>query len=595
MSKLLLALLSTTVAVSHAATVTYHWTITNTTERLDGVLRYSLGINNNPGYQTPIEVNTGDTVIVKVTNGLTVPTSLHWHGLLQVGTNHMDGPTGATQCAIAPGDQFTYQFSTGNQEGTYWWHGHFKAQYIDGLRGPFIIRNPSSKPVLPYDDDQTIQLADWYHEQSDNLLAWYLDGDKNPDGNEPVFNSGLINGRGQFDCKFTKMDCQTRRPASITVVPGKTTRLRIINTAGFAGFQFSIDGHSLTVIEVDGVNTQPYKVDSISLNIAQRYSVLVTADQTVSNYWIRATMFSGAPWTSAPDPDGLNKNVLAVLSYQGADVKKSPTSSAQSNPVILDDNQLQPIPSLTPPPLTSNDLNMLFSFDFDRLNETQAPGGIADKYQKAYPTIYLPSQNITLAYPTIYLPSQNITLGTSYVQPQVPTLVSVGSNKVSVNSLPSTSNAVPIKIGQVVQLILVNDDGGEHPFHLHGHVFWVMASGIATKMSDVPNSFSNSNPLRRDTVTVPACPSDDNGCLNATDGSGSQFGYTIIRFVADNPGVWLFHCHIEWHIAAGLVMTFVEGADQIQQKGLPASTMQTCSTLDSWVKQSGYPMNIVGA
>ncbi|KAJ3278626.1 ferroxidase fet3, partial [Blyttiomyces sp. JEL0837] len=70
---------TTTAASTTPTTVTYHWTITNTTQRLDGVLRYALGINNNPGHQTAIEVNTGDTVVVKVTNGLNVPTSLHWH------------------------------------------------------------------------------------------------------------------------------------------------------------------------------------------------------------------------------------------------------------------------------------------------------------------------------------------------------------------------------------------------------------------------------------------------------------------------------------------------------------------------------------
>ncbi|KAJ3321863.1 ferroxidase fet3 [Blyttiomyces sp. JEL0837] len=545
-------------------TVTYRWTVTNTTQRLDGVLRYALGINNKPGHETAIEVNTGDTAVVIVTNGLHVPTSLHWHGMFQNGTVEMDGPVGATQCAIAPNQTYTYKFSTAGQEGTYWWHGHYRAQYIDGLRGPFIIRNPNKQttPKTSYQDDKTIQLADWYHDQSDNLLAWYLNMDTNPEGNEPVFNSSLINGKGQFNCSYIpkgpgNVDCQQNQsPAVIQVTPNQVTRLRIINLAGFAGYKFSIDNHVMTVIEVDGVSVQPHTVDQITLNIAQRYSVLINATQPKANYWIRSIAFHGAPWTSADDPPGFNETTVAILNYAGVDPSIQPSSTLNANPTPLIDTDLIPIPAITPPTLSSTtDLQFRFEFQFTRLD--------TDDYQKAYPVLSIIGQNVT---------------GTSYKSPKIPTLISIGANKLSTSQLPNTTNAVNVLKGQTVQITIVNDDGGEHPFHLHGHTFWVMASGVATNSADVPTDFSKlTNPLRRDTVTVPACPYNDDGCLDADDGNGSQFGYVVLRFVADNPGVWLFH----WHIAAGLVMTFVEGAAQIQSRGLPASARFLNLTLHS--------------
>ncbi|KAJ3321862.1 ferroxidase fet3 [Blyttiomyces sp. JEL0837] len=485
----------------------------------------------------------------------------------------MDGPVGATQCAIAPNQTYTYKFSTAGQEGTYWWHGHYRAQYIDGLRGPLIIRNPNDPITKTYQSDQTIQLADWYHDQSDNLLAWYKNKDTNPDGNEPVFNSSLINGRGQFDCSYLQqgppatanLDCQRRAPAVIPVTQNQVTRLRIINTAGFAGYNFSIDNHPMTVIEVDGVSVKPHTVDVISLNIAQRYSVLINASQPKANYWIRSIAFHGAPWTSADDPPGFNETTVAILNYAGVDSSKSPSSSVNANPSLLIDTDLIPIPEMKPPTLTPTDLQFRFEFEFTRLD--------SDDYQKAYPILSFPDQNFT---------------GTSYQSPKVPTLISIGANKQSASMLPNTTNAVNVKKGQTVQILVVNDDGGEHPFHLHGHTFWVMASGVATGINDVPSDFSNlTNPLRRDTVTVPACPYNDDGCLDADDGNGKQFGYVLLRFVADNPGVWLFH----WHIAAGLVMTFIEGAEELQQRGVPASASQTCVNLDSWSQAHNYTIS----
>ncbi|KAJ3300597.1 hypothetical protein HDU76_006050, partial [Blyttiomyces sp. JEL0837] len=380
----------------------------------------------------PIEVNTGDTVVVKVTNGLAVPTSLHWHGMLQNGSYWFDGPTGATQCAIAPNETYTYKFSTAGQEGTYWWHGHCRTQYVDGLRGPFIIRNLKNPINKLYHNEQVIELTDWYHDQSEELLSWYLDG-------------------------------------------------------------------------------------------------------------------------------------------------ALPTSKPKPNPVMLNDNLLQPVPALYPPEMKPTDIDVEFRFSFDTKSASTSPTGIADRYQKAYPLIKHRNQNIVM--------------GTSYVGPQVPTLVAVGANKIAPSMLPKTSNVVEIKRGQVVQLTIINVDAGEHPFHLHGHVFWVMASGIATKMSELPIKFpTNVNYLRRDTFAVPACPNDPfaKSCKNATDGSNDfQFGYAVIRYVSDNPGVWVFHCHIEWHIAAGLVMTFVEVANEIQDKGVAAATIQTCASLDKWVKNTG--------
>lgn len=292
----------------------FNWTLSSlpSSSAPDGVsLPFLLGINGQPGYETPIECFEGDRIILTVFNNLTIPSSIHFHGLFQNGTNEADGAVGASQCAIPPGGTFVYNFTTDGQSGTYWWHSHFKSSYLDGLRGPLIVHEPqvtaarssyshsqdSTAGSASYDREVLVSLADHYHNSSDDLTDFYLNSTLNPDGNEPVFQSGLINGRGQFNCSATTLPCNPSAPITVfsNITPGSKTRVRIINMAAFSAFLFSIDGHSLTVIEVDGVAVQPHVVDAITLNVAQRYSVIVTADQPVANYWMRARMYFMAP------------------------------------------------------------------------------------------------------------------------------------------------------------------------------------------------------------------------------------------------------------------------------------------------------------
>ncbi|KAJ3075694.1 hypothetical protein HDU98_007251 [Podochytrium sp. JEL0797] len=270
---LLLATPHPTTTPNPPSTITLHWTATNTTETFDGVPRFALGINGRPGHLASITANQGDRIIIHFTNALDVPTSIHFHGLNQRGTPFSDGPSGVTQCPIVPGATFVYNFTTEEHVGSYWWHGHYHLHQLDGLRGPFIIHDP--KEVKAYSRDVVVQLSDWYHTQSEDMLKWYLNGTLNPEGDEPGWNSGLINGVGQFNCEDAGMgpgECKEMQPFVMEAGVQEVVRLRVMNMAGFAAFLFSVDGHALTVIEADGVLVEPYQVDSFTVNVGQRYS-----------------------------------------------------------------------------------------------------------------------------------------------------------------------------------------------------------------------------------------------------------------------------------------------------------------------------------
>ncbi|KAJ7713598.1 putative laccase 6 precursor [Mycena metata] len=259
--------------------------VTNAIVAPDGFSRSAIQAGTFPGAH--IVAMKGDTLHINVTNTLSDPTmrrstSIHWHGLFQDRTASEDGPAFVNQCPIAPGSFYQYNFPVGNQTGTYWFHSHLSTQYADGERGTLVIYDPDDpqKNLWDVDDASTvITLADWYHTPAEQLMAQFK-----ADGHEPVPASGLFNGVGRYN----------GGPAIpwsvINVVAGKRYRLRIINISAFAAYTFSVDGHVFDVIETDGIATVPLTVSSFVIHAAQRYSVVLNANQAPQNYWIRTPM-----------------------------------------------------------------------------------------------------------------------------------------------------------------------------------------------------------------------------------------------------------------------------------------------------------------
>ena len=134
--------------------------------------------------------------------------------------------------------------------------------------------------------------------------------------------------------------------------------------------------------------------------------------------------------------------------------------------------------------------------------------------------------------------------------PTLYTILTGGSAVNSVDIYGNNTNAFILQKGDVVEIQLNNLDTGKHPFHLHGHNFQVLAraddnAGEYDPTNATENQFPSA-PVRRDTLLV------------------RPLSYFVVRFRADNPGVWLFHCHIEWHTSSGLIATFIEAPTELQ-------------------------------
>ncbi|KAJ5099685.1 Multicopper oxidase abr1 [Penicillium argentinense] len=490
----LLALAGLAANLAVAKEVYLDWNVTWVNASPDGFERPVIGINGQwPCPQVDVEV--GDRVIVDVYNGLgNQSTGIHWHGFHQYGTGIMDGSSSVTQCPIP----------LANQTGTYWYHSHNMGQYPDGFRGSFIVHDPN--PPFHYDEEFTLTLSDWYHEQMPNLLNQYesLENQKNNRGLEPLPDSALIN-----DSTNTK----------IKVQPGKTYLVHIICLGNWPGHAWVFDGHEMTVVEIDGVYVDPYPAGDKMLRIApgQRMGVLIhTKNDASQNFAIWDTMDVNMMffYQDRPIPDGYNPNATAWLVYD--DAKPLPPPPSFSELDFVDDLSFVPV-------------------DKEPLLQPMHHQIILDTYDTEINGV----KRFTINNKT-------------YIPQDVPTLYTantIGANFSSNPEVYGQVNPIIVKYGEIVEIVINNHHNNLHPWHLHGHQFQVVQRTTVDGGYFTGAYWQNIShtPVRRDTIMV------------------QNHGHAVIRFRADNPGVWLLHCHVEWHVEAGLMATIIEAPETFPQ------------------------------
>ncbi|KAK4161874.1 laccase-2 [Cladorrhinum sp. PSN259] len=469
----------------------------------DGYQRTCMTFNGTvPG--PTIIADWGDNLIIHVTNNMeSNGTSIHWHGIRMFGTSLNDGVPGVTQCAIPPHESMTYRFRV-TQYGSTWYHSHFSLQYAEGLFGGMIFRGPATSD---YDVDLgNLFLQDWSHTEIFN--RW----NRAKLGAPPVLENGLINGTNTWDCTRNPGDPKCvggTKKFEVAFEQGTKYLLRLVNVAVDGVFQFSIDGHSLTVIGQDLVAIEPYTAQSVELTIGQRVDVVVEANAAPGNYWMRAG------WVSACSTNNNTEEITGIVRYDAASTDNpgsvstvTPTTSCLGEP-----NER------SKPALALNVDNFLGGSTREELGFT------IDEYFKW--TINTSSLLLDWGEPTM----ERIFKGESIFPTEY--------NVVAVE--PSGSG------GPEWQVLVIQDQsniGISHPIHLHGHDFWVLAAETGMFNGDT-STFNTQNPSRRDVATLPGN------------------GYLAIAFMLDNPGAWLVHCHIAWHASQGLSLEFVESMSAI--------------------------------
>ncbi|ORY19189.1 Cupredoxin [Clohesyomyces aquaticus] len=508
-SLLLLPILAS-IPSTIAKVVTYNWDISWVHAAPDGFDRPVIGINGK--WPLPkVEADLGDTIVVHATNSLgNETTGIHWHGQFQTGSNNMDGPVGVTQCGIPPGSSFTYSF-TANPAGSFWYHSHASGQYPDGFRGPMVIHDRKWEESLKIEDQYTMTVSDWYHDQMPGMVNYYLSR-ANTDqhgGAEPIPNATLIN------------DKQTE---TFKIKPGKKYLIRIISMTALAAHYVQFDGHQMEVVAIDGVPVKATKTDVIQVSAAQRYDVVITGLANPKKNYAFVSQFDPDMFDTLPADLVMTND--GILEYDSKFGKPAPIRKDAFD-TFLDDFGLVPADGM--------------------------------------PLLGKPDKTVTLNVNfTDYDFGSRAALGkTSYIGQKVPTLftaLTTGKDAQNPKVYGETVNPYILKKGDVVQIVLNNLDDGGHPFHLHGHNFQVLARTATQPWDGVTSSFPKI-PMRRDTVKVYAS------------------GALVLRFKAENPGVFLFHCHIDWHVESGLSVTFIEAPCDLQKQfpnGIPQAQKDIC-------------------
>ncbi|XP_020573957.1 L-ascorbate oxidase-like isoform X2 [Phalaenopsis equestris] len=495
-----------------------------------------MGINGFfPG--PTIRAKAGDTIVVELKNSLpTEGVVIHWHGVKQLGTPWADGTASISQCAINPDETFVYRFQ--------FYHGHYGMQRSAGLYGSLIVdvADGEEEPFY-YDGEHNVLLSDWWHE---SVHAQMLGLSSIPFRWVGEPQAILINGRGQYNCslaahltegtssyKITNKQCA---PVVLQVHPNKTYRLRISSVTSLSSLNLAVGNHNLTVVEADGNYVKPFNVNDMDVYSGETYSILIRTDQNSSlNYWISIGIRGRLPKT---------QQALAILNYHP--------------------NSLSMLPSSNPPVTPQwNDYthSKAFYYQILAMHGTPTPPPNSDRMISLLNTqnkidgyIKWSINNVSLALPPIpYLGSMRYSLK-NIGKPPENFLEDYDVMKPPIN--PNTtkgSSVYKIEFNNTIDVVLQNTNALSgnvseiHPWHLHGHDFWVLGHGDGKFRKNDTSKFNLRNPPLRNTVVI------------------FPYGWTAIRFVANNPGVWAFHCHIEPHLHMGMGIILAEGVELISK------------------------------
>jgi len=529
--------------------VTFELEAKNIAYEGEGVQRvYSVFNKMMQGPTHWVELN--DVVRVHVTNGLgTSGLSVHHHGIHQAGTPFFDGSAMITQGQIPAGGSMDYQFRAW-PVGTHWYHGHSGADYADGLRGMIIVRDPADPYREYYHNEEALLVYDANSQMSaTEYITYYNYYPKDFDGFP--WTGGMVNGQVRYMRE---------------VALGQVWRIRL--GCGGYNWQFiaEIDGHDMTVIAVQGSFIKPVRTKRLRIRPAERYDVLVKFHTPgLHRMSFRAQAhgtekffgYDGHPDITPEARSGRNRGdrnitkveypsfgminmTFDVRDYgtpRGPEVPEAPVFNALADHEldlvtpgsIRIDTNLEPSPPATadrviPVVLTAG-------FAYTEKNGTFVKGVPGDS---ANPTT------------TKWLFNNN-----SWVDPSVPLYASKG--KYGVSTAPHfETRVVPVKLGEVIDLVVVNSGLGsapeEHPLHLHGYKFWVVGFG------DLPYPIDQ---IERG--EYPPLNLDDPPLVDTFPMHTGK--YAILRFVASNPGMWHLHCHLLEHMLSGLQMVLNVGEE----------------------------------
>src|SRR6516162_9602499 len=504
----------------------------------------------------------GDTVSLAVTNRLSEPSSIHWHGVRTPAP--MDGVPGLSFRSIMPGETFVYRFLV-KQSGTYWYHSHSMFQEQTGLYGAIVIQ-PRSGYAQAFDRDYVVLLSDWSFEQPETIVSnlkfqsdYYNYGQRTlgtfvEDAQRRGLAETVADRLEWGSMRMSPTDILDVSGATYTYLlngqppganwtalfrPGERVRLRFINGSSMSIFDVRIDGLPMTVVQADGNDIVPVTVDAFRISAAETYDVIVQpgpdraytifAQSEDRTGYARGTLAPRAGM-DAPIPSMDPRPMRTMTDMGMGGMEHGSMSGMNMDPGSMPGTEHSSRPGMSHGSMPG------MQMDHGRMaamkaspEAKQLQGSVGVDNVAMLPTERLnragegfPPGRRVLTYADLRAlkpgndprpPSHEITL---HLTGNMERFIWGFDGKKF-----SEAGPIELKRGDRVRFVLINDTMMEHPIHLHG--LW----------SELDNGHGEFRPYKH---TINVKP-------------GERLSYLV---TADAPGRWAFHCHLLYHMETGM-------------------------------------------
>ncbi|WCJ41141.1 laccase 17 [Euphorbia peplus] len=497
----------------------------------------------------------GDNLLVKVVNHVQHNISIHWHGIRQLRSGWADGPAYITQCPIQSGQSYVYNYTIIGQRGTLWWHAHI-SWLRSTLYGPIIILPKLGVPYpfpKPY-KQVPLMFGEWFNQDTEAIINQALQTGGGPN----VSDAYTING-----LPGPLYNCSSKDTFKLKVKAGKSYMLRIINAALNDELFFSIANHTLTIVDVDAVYVKPFETQILLIAPGQTTNVLLKTKPNTPN----AKFFMTARPYATGQGTFDNSTVAGLLEYESTSSHKNLPLFKPVLPALNDTafatnftNKLRSLANSAFPANVPQNVDKKFFFTVG-LGTNPCPRNQTCQGPTNTTKFAASINNVSFIMPTTALLQAHFSGQSNGVYspyfPISPLIVFNYTGTPPNNTMVSNgTKLVVLPFNTSVELIMQDTSilGAEsHPLHLHGFNFFVVGQGFGNfDPNKDPAKFNLVDPVERNTIGVPVG------------------GWVAIRFLADNPGVWFMHCHLEVHTSWGLKMAWlVLNGNLPNQKILP--------------------------
>ena len=514
--------------------VHYDLTITDTIVNYSGKEKRAIAVNGQIPMPT-LTFTEGDIAEIVVHNKLKESTSLHWHGLFL--PNKEDGVPYLTQMPIEPNETFTYRFPI-IQSGTHWYHSHSGLQEQIGMYGSLVLLKKKDDPTFRkgFDDlpEVPIILSEWTDIKPENvhrMLHNANDWSAIKKGTVQSYSEAIKAGHFK-----TKLGNEMKRMLAMDVSDvyydkflingknesqlsqfkgGEKVRLRISNGGASSYFWLNYAGGKMTVVANDGNDVEPLEVDRLIIGVSETYDVVITIPNEDTAYEFLAT------------PEDRTKSASIYLGNGKIQLKNRMPKLKYFEGMKMMNDMMNMDGSM-------DDMGMDMSLQKMDMNTVMYPEisgnskmKMDDNMNHSNHSMNANQDIVTLNYGMLKAP-QPTTLPKDAPVREIRFELTGNMNRYVWsldNKVLSETDKILIKKGENVRITLYNGSMMRHPMHLHGHDFRVLnGQGEFAPLKNVLDIM----PMETDTI----------------------------EFLANAEGDWFFHCHILYHMMAGMNRVF---------------------------------------